>query len=351
MRKTAINALGRMFLPGKRLFVHHLQMTNSNAIQIGTSKRYTANVLIALANEKSEISENITPKISPTDICSQLIDEIQNTSDLGEAALTLWASRAMNHKNATMALDQMKRLNPAEKHWPTVEIAWSLSALTIESSSPTDNELAAKIAHRLITSFSRNSKLFPHYPGNSAQHWLRRHISCFADLVYPIQALSLYSIAAKNTPARDAAQQCAEKMCQLQGRDGQWWWHYDYRNANIVEKYPVYAVHQDAMAPMALQILKKAGGGDYSQAIQKGMDWLASPFEMESSLIDKNHNLIWRKIARQEPGKLVRTLQAASTGIHPKLKIPGMDVIFKPGYIDYETRPYHMAWILYASHN
>ena len=33
---------------------------------------------------------------------------------------------------------------------------------------------------------------------------------------------------------------------------GQWWWHYDVRDGSVVERYPVYSVHQHAMAPMAL---------------------------------------------------------------------------------------------------
>jgi hypothetical protein len=137
-------------------------------------------------------------------------------------------------------------------------------------------------------------------------------------------------------------------MCQLQGPKGQWWWHYDGRTGQVVERYPVYSVHQDAMAPMALFTLAEACGGDHSGSIEKGLRWLTDPPERAGSLINTERNVIWRKVARREPRRLVRSLQAATSRMHPSLRMPGVDVVFPPVSIDYETRPYHMAWILHA---
>ena len=81
---------------------------------------------------------------------------------------------------------------------------------------------------------------------------LRGHVSCFADFVYPIQALSYYHQATRDARAAEVAISCAERMCQMQGPEGQWWWHFDIRAGRLVEGYPVYSVHQDSMAPMAL---------------------------------------------------------------------------------------------------
>ena len=57
---------------------------------------------------------------------------------------------------------------------------------------------------------------------------------------------------------------------------------------------------------------------------------------------------MWRKVARREPGKLTRTMQAAASAMHPALRAPGTDTLFPPVAIDWECRPYHLAWILYA---
>src|SRR5438034_137840 len=71
---------------------------------------------------------------------------------------------------------------------------------------------------------------------------VRGHVSCFADLVYPILALSQHGMTANDTDAISCAARAAEVLCRLQGPAGQWWWHYDYRTGQVIERYPVYAV-------------------------------------------------------------------------------------------------------------
>jgi len=229
-----------------------------------------------------------------------------------------------------------------------VEVAWSLSALVADGREVLDVPLARRIARRLIESFSERGGAFPHWPVGARSSFLRRHVACFADFVYPIQALSLFGRAVNDGRAIDVARRSAERMCALQGEAGQWWWHFDVRNGKVIEQYPVYAVHQDAMAPMALLALQEACGEDYSSAVHRGLRWLMAPPESETALVDKPCGIIWRKVARHEPGKLVRGLQAAASRIHPGVRTPGLELLFPPGRIDHETRPYHMGWILHA---
>jgi hypothetical protein len=174
-------------------------------------------------------------------------------------------------------------------------------------------------------------------------------VCCFADLVYPIQALSLRAERLEDPAAGGAARRAAELIVRRQGPDGQWWWHYDVRSGDVVEGYPVYAVHQDAMAPMALFAARCATGTDFSDAVHRGLDWLErSPELGGGSLVDEGAALIWRKVARREPGKLSRSLQAAASGLQRGLRVPGLDLIFPPRAIDHEDRPYHLGWLLHA---
>jgi hypothetical protein len=166
--------------------------------------------------------------------------------------------------------------------------------------------------------------------------------------VYPIHALANYSRVSGSQQALDAASRCAEQICRLQGAEGQWWWQYDRRTGDILERYPVYAVHQDAMAPMALIALKEAGGPAFDRAMKKGLDWLQHAPEINASLIDENADLIWRKVARREPGKLTRYIQGVTRRFSPSLSMPGLDRLFPPRAVDYEDRPYHLGWLLYA---
>jgi len=99
---------------------------------------------------------------------------------------------------------------------------------------------------------------------------------------------------------------------------------------------------------MALFSLRNAGGPDYEKEVQKGLEWLAFSPEIQGSLVDEKTGVIWRKVARREPGKLGRYIQAAASRVHPGFRAPGLDVVFPPMAVDYECRPYHLGWLLYA---
>ena len=154
----------------------------------------------------------------------------------------------------------------------------------------------------LLRARAAESGLFRHTTAENAG-W-RGHVGCFADQVYPIQALAEYARCTGDADALQASAQCAQEICDLAGAAGQWWWHYDVRTGAVLERYPVYSVHQDGMAPLALWALAEAGGPLHRAALQRGLDWLnASPELDGASLIDEPGAFIWRKVARREPRK------------------------------------------------
>jgi hypothetical protein len=100
---------------------------------------------------------------------------------------------------------------------------------------------------------------------------------------------------------------------------------------------------------MALLALAAAGGPRMDAHIARGLSWLASAPELkDGSLIDPAAHMVWRKVARREPGKTSRYIQSATARFLPSLRAPGLDRLFPPGEIDYEDRPYHYGWLLYA---
>ncbi len=104
---------------------------------------------------------------------------------------------------------------------------------------------------------ARGDTSYPHLTG--AGPWYRAHVGSFADQVYPIQALARLHGSAADPEALAVANAVAKVICDAQGPAGQWWWHYDSRTGGVVEGYPVYTVHQHAMAPMALLDLAERG--------------------------------------------------------------------------------------------
>ncbi|MBN1506413.1 MAG: hypothetical protein JW955_06185 [Sedimentisphaerales bacterium] len=348
LRAIAVRTLPRMYCRDQRLFAFRLREKGGMEVREGTSRRYTAIVLIALAGEDRDVAADVLGDHRPEDVCTNLIEHLDRMDDLGEVALTTWAARALGHSQTQRAIDALRRREPWQRSYPIVELSWALTALVADGNDTTDMAQAQMTGQALLGSFRQESGLFLHQSPGSKASRLRAHVSCFADFVYPIQALSHYHIATADHRAAEVAGWCAERMCQLQGPAGQWWWHYDVRTGQVLERYPVYAVHQHAMAPMCLFALARACGQDHSASIRASLRWLVHPAENTRSLIDTERNVIWRKVTRREPRRLVRGLQAAVSGVHPSLRVPAMDVFFPPVAIDYETRPYEMGWLLYA---
>ncbi len=206
---------------------------------------------------------------------------------------------------------------------------------------------------------------YPHLTG--AGPWYRAHVGSFADQVYPIQALARLHGSAADPEALAVANAVARAICDAQGPAGQWWWHYDSRTGGVVEGYPVYTVHQHAMAPMALLDLADAGGDAHLAEICRGLRWLAAPPEAAASstpalrpmarrrlrpspataqLVLDDPPITWRKIARADHRKLVRGVRAASTRLHPRTRLAVLDRMYPPGAVDFECRPYELGWLL-----
>jgi hypothetical protein len=341
LQSLALDVLPTMYLPAQGLFVFTQRRVGERISGDGVSVRYSAITLIGLNAAGTE-----QPPLGAgarRDIAAALISRLPEAG-LGDTALIAWATSGVMSP-AHSAWDRLADLAPADATHATVEVAWALAALATCRPRGFDG-LARDIADRLMASFDERSGLFPHVPGGAG---LRAHVTCFADQVYPIHALSLYSTARQDSRALGIASRCAAVICERQGAAGQWWWHYDVRTGSVIEGYPVYAIHQDAMAPMALLALAAAGGPRMDAHIARGLAWLAAAPELDGgSLIDPAAHMVWRKVARREPGKTSRYIQSATTRLLPALRAPGLDRLFPPVAIDYEDRPYHYGWLLYA---
>jgi hypothetical protein len=348
LRRLAVSALARMYLPHRRLFGFCIRRGPAGDVLEGISHRYTAIVALGLRHESPETIRTMLGEHTVDDLCAALLDAVDRATDIGEVGLTLWAARLYGHPRADLALQRLRDLDPLTGTHPTVELSWCLTALSVGSEAPGDSDLRRRLALRLHQTFNAETGIFRHWGAGSTGSWLRQHVTCYADFVYPIQALSHFYSATEDAASIDMATRCAQQMCELQGHAGQWWWHFDVRTGRVLERYPVYAIHQDAMGPMALFDLAEACGENHGSAIDRCMAWLANSPELGGSLIDRGENLVWRKVARREPRKLSRSLQAVASRVHPSLRMPAINQVFAPGRIDQETRPYHMGWLLYA---
>src|SRR5690606_30150781 len=140
------------------------------------------------------------------------------------------AAAEANQSVLPPALTRLREIDDGDRPQYVVEAAWVLAALTAMRKLVDVEAALERARRRLLASQVPGSPLFPHATGAGLLPWYRSHISCYADQVYPIQALARLHASGDDPAALRAADRCAQWICRLQGASGQWWWHYDARN-------------------------------------------------------------------------------------------------------------------------
>ncbi|WP_066942294.1 hypothetical protein [Microtetraspora fusca] len=360
MLELAVRGLPPAYADGEFAFTRRGRRATDgswSAAPEGRSVRYSAIVALGVATLPEERQRAALAGDTALDLTGRLVARLPGVTGLGDAALICWAAAETGHPGLEAALHRLAELDDGcagEPQIYTVEAAWALAALVaaraVGGSGPGADGRLERARARLLAGLSAD-RLYRHVLGKRSGPlvpWYRAHVGCFADQVYPLQALARLHAATGDGEALAAADRVAAGICAAQGAQGQWWWHYDARTGGVVEGYPVYSVHQLAMAPMALLDLADAGGAAHLDEIALGLAWMAGRPETPESLIDPHLALTWRKAARNDPKKLVRGLRATSTRAVPGGRLAVLDRLYPPVVVDRECRPYELGWLLYA---
>ncbi|MFC1419614.1 hypothetical protein [Streptacidiphilus cavernicola] len=357
--------LPAMYLPGADTFVFtRAQGPDGTLEQRGTSIRYAAITALGARFLPPDRQRAVLGGHTAEEFAGLLVQRLPEVSNLGDAALVAWAAAETGHPKLSDALDRVAALDADGRPRYTVEAAWVLSALAAARGVLDVEERLGAARDRLLAARIGDSPLFPHATGPGLVPWYRSHIGCFADQTYPLQALArAHASGVANGGASDpealaAAEACGRRICELQGGGGQWWWHYDARRGSVVEGFPVYSVHQHAMAPTALFDLAEAGGtdadgGDFGPAIRRGLRWMTEVPELAAAgaaepMVLDELGVTWRKVYRGDPRKAVRAARGVGTRVAPGLRLSPLDRVFRPASVDRECRPYEFGWMLFA---
>jgi hypothetical protein len=332
----------------RRGFVQTVRSIGTTIRPEGDNLRYAAICALGLALVNQDSQRAVLDGSTASDLAIATVARAEPvTDDPGAVALAAWAAAEVAGHFASKLFGKLEEILTDNRPLATVDCAWTLIAATAAKKLGNTDRLARRSKDRLLAA-QGSTGLFPPMLPSGAAGKLRAHVGSFADQVYPTMALARYSVAMADPAALKAADACGARFCDLQGPAGQWWWHYDARHGSVVEGYPVYSVHQHAMAPMALLDLREAGGQDHFRSVLLGLEWIDRHPEVSAPMVDEVNNVIWRKVGRREPKKAVRAISALTTGISPGMKLPGLDALFPAAVIDRECRPYELGWLLYA---
>ena len=341
----SITGLTDMFVETELEFASKKKLNGKDLILEGRNTRYTYINLIGL--HKAQCN-GFNVKIDLKKVVNSHVKKAEKLEGIGEIGLLLWATALISSEELLRILTKINFENiltsyKDAKNKLTMELSWLLTGVLVASTfNETFKNSIGNLPEKIFRIIRKNyggSGIFRHQDNNKITGKFRGNIGSFADQVYPIYAFSLFSKLKNNEEALLIATECANTLCSHQGENGEWLWHYDSRNGNVISKYPVYSVHQDAMAPMALFSVQKASGIYYEDYILKGLDWLfENPEKVE--MIDSKNNLIWRSIAPPETHRKIKST-LAHLGINTNEEFSNLEVTK-------ECWSYHLGWVLHA---
>ena len=273
--------------------------------RLGVSPRYTAIALIGMLTAKTN---GHGLDIDPSRMVSVLLETVANGANIGDLGLVSWVAALTGDRevcdNRLKPIVQ-KRLQETRCGCTSMEVQWLLTGLCkLYQQFPGSGWLEPLIRRcyeNLTPFYNDKTGLFCDiYPCKIVNRW-KKDLSYFCNQTYGIYSLCTYNETFGDRQALEWALGTARKICSLQGELGQWPWLFDSRKGTVVSVYPVYSVHQDAMAPMALIRVGRLSGEDFTPAISRGISWVLGKNELGESMVDPGRGVIWRSIRRRTP--------------------------------------------------
>ena len=301
----------------------------------GRSLRYTLICLLGLQRARSA---GLNVPVEPDELLRQVVDEIAAPEvTVGDLGLLLWAdARAGSRWHDKVAFTLHGRLGAGFPDVEGLELSW----LVIGAAESGADLLLDDALARQLARVDPASGLFRHRDGGR-----RARFPNFATQIYGVLALAVaagHGRAEALAPARRAA----DRLLELQRPDGGWPWIFDTRSGRVVEPYEVYSVHQDAMAPMALQELSAVAGDErYRDAALAGVEWVFGRNELGREMLDREARILYRSIRRRAG------LDRAALYANAALAAIGRSGVAQGGgglELNPTDRPYHLGWVLEA---
>jgi len=354
LRAVALERLGEMWDEGKSLFSHKARLEPGGIENSGSNTLYSAMCLVGLGREGSPQARALLERVETT--YSAVAEAARATSDVSLLATAAWALALANHPEREAVVRVLlstlrpRRATSMELGLVLAGLEQAPAALGAEGRAASDAAVA-----ELRSRFCERSGLFRGTAVGASRHAVVHHgITSFASQVYPLVGLS--ARARNDSQDIPELRRCGERLASMQGPDGQWWWLYAPSKGGVVERYPVYSVHQHGMAFMALAGLEALGLGRFTGELAKGLAWVNGKNELGVRLFDAERRFVYRAIQRRgsDPdgyGGLSRAQHVAVVlaSFAGRRENPGASL--GPDRLELlaECRPYELGWLLYGS--
>jgi hypothetical protein len=349
--------LPALYDPSSSLFAQKATYSAEGIRPTGSNPLYSAIALIGLHSDRYD--DRAVDAI-PVDMTLDALFELTTTGtcSAGMLAATTWAMSAAHDPRAAQLFGLLESRFDVRSS-SSADLGLLLAALAIASDAGLDAldptaGLGVAATRELLSRFYERAQLFEGSGrGLRPRRLLDWNLTSFASQVYPIHGLARYA-GATGTDLPEEALRAADRVVELQGPLGQWWWIYSLRDGSVAEPYPVYSVHQDAMAFMALAPVQNLGLRTYERELSRGLSWLYGSNELQTPLIDLERLVVSRCIQRRgadaDGGWGMSSSQRRATRLSSWGLASRRSLLVSRDELEIleEARPYHLGWALYA---
>jgi hypothetical protein len=354
---AALTLLPSLYDPRAAVFCHKVVPVGTHYRNEGENELYSAIALAGLAIDAGPRASTLVASVDDNGGIDRLVRSAETTQSAGLLGMVIWALSEMEDPRAAKLLARVGAIQPRV---PTsMDLGLLLAGASSAALKFSDHRdyclsVGEGLQEELCGRFVRSGALFRGVstPRADILHW---HIASFATQVYPILGTAMYGQAAERVPAWQG-RAAADQLIETQGPAGQWWWMYSPSSGRVLEGYPVYVVHQSAMAFMALVSLQQLGAGNFRDALQRGLMWLEPQHnELGSAMYALDPPFFSRAIQRR--GSNADAFGGMSHLRHARLVAAsltrrswGADLRPHPSRLEIlrEDRPYHLGWLLLA---
>jgi hypothetical protein len=354
---AALTLLPSLYGPRAGVFCHKTVLVGTQRVNEGQNDLYSAMALVGLAIDAGPRANALLATVDSSGGIDRLVRSAGTTQAAGMLGAVIWALSELEDSRVAKPLALAATIGPrAPSSMDLGLLLAGISSAALKFPGQRDHCLSVGEAlhAELCGRFVRSGALFrgSSSPRADILHW---HIASFATQVYPILGIAMFARASDRPPAWQS-RAVADRLIEAQGPAGQWWWMYSPPSGRVLEAYPVYVVHQSAMAFMALASLQQVGSGPFRASLQRGLMWL-----------EPHVNELGTAMYRSEPPFFSRAIQRHGSDAdafggmsrlrHARLVLAslsrrswGADRQAHPSQLEVlrEDRPYHLGWLLVA---
>jgi hypothetical protein len=353
--ELSLEALPKMFDEETGIFCQKTVAEGDRLSNRGSNVFYSAMSTVGILRQSARPPESVFP-------LGKALDTLHGIAAAGAApqvlANVVWAlALAEDQRGAALARELAERddLRGCE----SAALGHVIHGLAVAAEAYPEQsgraiEACRRWAPELLARFSPQADLFgPFRRPTGVRSALIHRLTSFAAQVYPLHGLASFYRVTGEAPS-PVLRRVAARLVAAQGPLGQWWWLYSTKTRAVLEGYPVYSVHQDGMAFMALLPVEALGEGSYREPLGLGLDWLFGANELSTS-----------ELVRRDPAAVFRNIQRVGSDADAMFGISGANLrrviarSLRPGAdhthaepaeleVLYESRPYHLGWLLHA---